>query len=372
MHRFLGTALFFAVGCTGTKDTGELEPIEIEYEVIASGSAPWDPMQVRVKHSQDGRSFAAPLVDGEELDEPLSDHQGSYAWRSSTPLEVGEHTIAAPDGSAEQSHTVLPYGQEESFDPKLVVGQLYKLSSDTAWYGRAEGLLGLAEGQLSGVWLRAAAADGDTASVELYVAVEESSMCRALSVDATLTATGELAWSQATMDLEAKQGTIPMQDLSLRGGWLGDGSELGGVEASVTLHTALLSQEVLVIDGEPAGPEEMCSQLSSFGLECFDCAGDGDYCVELHMHGAVMVPDDIEDLDALPSCGTNLNKSGDLELSCEFPDFSCAAATFGVFGLAGLVRRRRPSEEALLVGSGPELFEDDARGGQRATGHKDA
>ncbi|MFT4977540.1 MAG: hypothetical protein ACI8S6_003445 [Myxococcota bacterium] len=163
-------------------------------------------------------------------------------------------------------------------------------------------------------------------------------MCRPLAATGTLSETGELSWAVDEMDITAEQGDIPMRDFSLHGGWLGDDSAVGGVEATAVIHTALLSAE-LITNGQP---EDLCGLLEGFGMECFDCVGDGPYCADVRLHAGVMVPDTETIVpDPLPDCGLDLDEAGDFNISCDFPDISCAAATFGIFGLAGLVRRRR-------------------------------
>ena len=158
----------------------------------------------------------------------------------------------------------------------------------------------------------------------------------------TLSETGELTWSTDSLDIETEQGDAPLRDLFIHGGFLGDGSEIGGAEGGGTLHTAVLSQYLFAPDTGLASEDEMCELIGSFGLECYDCLGDGDRCIDLRFHAGIMTLDTGDFPDDPTDCGVDLKDGqvGPVEIECELPDFSCAASFFGLLGLTGWLRRR--------------------------------
>lgn len=344
MKRFF---LLFVMGCVGDKtledtsveDTGEA----VEVEVLITGAAPWDPLHARLDR---GDPIAVDAGEDTEMT-AVSDVNGTYTFRPEPTFAPGEVVVSVPGADAEQTHTVLPYGRGV-FEPDVISGQLYQLEWDTLWFGRLAGAGELLAPLVEGVWLRVNDVQSDSVSFDVLVYATDSEMCRSLATTATLSSEGEFTWSVPSIDLQAPQGEVPMRDISLHGGWLEDGSALGGVEGAVTLHTAVMSQELFVDgDGNPLDASAICDTLASFGSPCHDCVGDGDYCADLRMHGAVLTLDTKTTVpDTIPDCGVDFDNVEDINFECDFPDISCMAVTFGLFGFVGVLRRRRKSHAA--------------------------
>ena len=49
--------------------------------------------------------------------------------------------------------------------------------------------------------------------------------------------------------------------------------------------------------------------LHRFGVNCDDCAGDGEYCVDIRFHAGLMSPDTDEFPDDPPDCGGDLEEA---------------------------------------------------------------
>ena len=326
------------------------DPDLSQRELFVSGQAPWDPMRAEVEPEEGEDYIVAAEVDGEALDEELTlPSVGGYAWRSSAGLEAGEHTITHPeDATISETVTVVDYGRQEGFDAKTITGVRYALDLKTVWTAVPAGLGDLLLTFVDGVWLTVEEVDGEEALFVVDVQMEGESVCRALRGWGTLSETGELSWEVPLLELEFDQGNAPLEDLHIRGGWLADGSVLGGAESGATLHTGLLSRYLMAEDTGLADEGALCETLAGFGIDCYDCDGDGELCADLQIHAGLMYLDEGGLSDEPASCGVDLEDaqgSGDIDIppiECEIPDFSCALSFFGLLGLTGWLRRRDP------------------------------
>ncbi len=340
--RWITLAVLLA-GCrdkdTGITDTGQGEQLPA-VTLTVTGQAPWDPMLAEDEVTDER---LAPVVDGAELDEALSTSAGVYAWRAE--LEPGEHTIEAPEGttSAAITHTVLPYGRGEDFDAQDIIGVPLTMDLDSPWIAAPEGLGDILLTLIDGVWLEVVSVQEEEAVFEVYTRADSSDgsypICRALRARGTLSATGELTWETAALD----NGKDPLlRNLTLRAGFLPDGSAAGGIEGVATLHTAQISRELSDAGTIPGGASDesaLCELLLGFGEECYDCLDDGPLCVDIAFHAGVMSPWDEALPEDPPDCGIDADDLGPIK--CELPDFSCAAGFFGLLGLTGMLRRRQ-------------------------------
>ena len=343
-------------GCKD-KDPQDLDsaaPDLTERALLVSGQAPWDPVRATVEPEEGDDYLVAAEVDGEALDEALSyPSVGEYAWRSSAGLAAGEHTFAHPeDTTISETITVIDYGRQDGFDAKRITGVRYAMDMQSVWAAVPAGLGDLLLDFIDGVWLTVEEVDGEEALFVVDVQLSGESACRALRTRGTLSETGELSWAVPLLELELDQGTAPLEGLHIRGGWLADGSVLGGAESGATLHTGLLSRYLMAGDTGLADEDELCEALANFGIACYDCSGDGALCADLQIHAGLMAPDGSEHSDALMSCGVDLESvESDLNIppiECKIPDFSCAVSVFGLVGLTGWLRRREraPRPEA--------------------------
>ena len=343
-RRVVMCVVLLVMGCrdkdTELIDTGEEEaspPV-----LLISGQAPWDPMFFESVEADESSERIAPEVDGVVLDESLSTSiSGTYAWRASAGLDVGVHTVSLPEWADEaEQHEVLPYGVADDFSTEDVIGVTYEMDMDSPWVavpGGGEILLSL----LDGVWLTVTGIDGDEVIFEVHVQTTGEPICRALNARGVLSEGGELTWATDALDVETEQGDVPLRDMSIRGGWLADASAFGGAEGGGTMHTALLSQYLFASETGLTDEDEMCTQLMAFGVSCYDCLGDGDYCVDLRFHAGVMAPHSGTLPEDAPDCGVDLEAAEIGPIECTLPDISCAMAFVGLLGMTGWVRRRR-------------------------------
>lgn len=348
MHRTTLLALLLAGCAKGTEKPDTDTGVAPDIDIYTTGSAPWDPYFTRIDYDRAPTERVAPLLDGAEASVALSDHEGVYAWRADGDLAEGTHTLTYGDQTA--TLIVEPYGIDSAFSAEAIVGQVYELDMETLWFSRSGPIGSVLDVVVDSLYLSVDSVDGDQAAFSIF-AQEGGSTCAALRATGTLSETGQLSWSEDELVINTKQGEVSMWDLSLRVGWLADGSVAGGAETAATVHTALLSQEILIGDtGGPGDPGEICAYFSNgLSLECYDCDGDGEYCTDIIAHSAVLYPVDDEDgrfADA-ETCGVDLDDAGDYNLGCSMPTISCSASTFGLIGLTGwLGRRRRRRERA--------------------------
>ncbi|MEL6342927.1 MAG: hypothetical protein AAFV53_07320 [Myxococcota bacterium] len=334
-------SLAAASGCRRDTDTdsgNDAEDDPISYDVAWAGNSPWTP--VELDSSEDElEGFISPLIDGEDRVIPMyaNEQDRAYAWRPSPPLSPGPHQLSYEDVSIVT--TILPYGREDGFSVENIEERIYRV--DLGHFVTPSNLA-VALALVERVWLVIDERDEEGISFRLFVDALEVPPCEALSATGTLTETGELIWSADRADLETRQGTIPILNPSLHVGWLADGVTAGGVEIGGTLHTALISEEFLLVDGVPAPPDRACDQ---YVPRCYDCLGDGDYCVDIRTHEGMLRHVSAEDptlpdFTSLPACEANFDAVGDLETSCD-SGVSCSAVLFGMFGAFGWTRHRR-------------------------------
>ncbi|MFT5685156.1 MAG: hypothetical protein ACI8RZ_006105 [Myxococcota bacterium] len=340
--RWIALLTLSMIGCRDkVEDTGTTNPeTNLERTLEVYGQASWDPMVAQLEGSEE---VLAAEVNGVALQTELSTVEGTYGFRDD--LSVGDHAITHPEALTEGAlvHTVLPYGRGESFDPESIVGVPFTMDLDSPWIPAPDGLGNVMLSLIDGVWLEVVSVDGDEAVFEVFTRAagdEDYPICRALRAKGTLSATGELTWETAALDIDDDNPLL--RDLSIRGGWLEDASLLGGVEGTAILHTALISREL--VEGEVitqgSTPEStVCEYLQGFGTSCYDCLGDGTYCIDIAFHAGVMSPWDDSIPKDPPSCGIDTEDIGPIK--CELPDFTCAASFFGLLGLTGMLRRRR-------------------------------
>ncbi len=345
-------------------DTADSDPPEAP-ELLSwqTGSAPWDPLLLRVRED-DVRRIAKPTVlDAEGVPlavTPLRGGDELYAWAPKEDMVAGTATLVGAGGvdlGWEESWEVLPYGQAESFDASALLGRAWRLEGGT-WLSVPEG-----PGAITNMVLRdydllveVLEVDGEDARFRLVATrLEDGLQCQVFKGLGTLDAQGQLWWSADEMDVTLEEGEVHAEDLSLHLGWLPDASAAGGLEGAVTLDTRVLS--VMVTESDD--PTELCSFLPTTGFfdPCRACSTDGEpLCLTLKVHAGTLSEAESAPSADLPLCGIDLDGVAIDEplFTCDLPEFDpgeldcgCGArrASAGglvlALGLLGALRARR-------------------------------
>lgn len=332
-------------GCwPATQPEPEPEPEEPEPVVLQTwspwGYAGWDPQSFQVS-PEEAAETAWPVVrdaDGgyHPYDRLLSREGHRLGFLPRATLAPGVYDLTRITGVPAPTlrrFRVLPYGQDPAFDPAAVIGTFYAVDVDSLRLVEPIGVGSIVLSYLEEAALQIRSVDAEGAHFRIVANVGEDAWCDVLRATGTLSPTGLFTWSQDAIEVPTDPAPTHLQELSLRLGFLADGSAAGGVEGGATADLGVVDS----LGGD------VCGFVQSFGSRCWDCLEDGsDSCLDAAFYAGTLAPADLALPDELPSCGVDLEETSEA-ITCEFEGGLCAFSFVPSLFLVGAAFRRRRS-----------------------------